>query len=340
MRSSALRGWLGYHHRPPLCVPARCLSVTTPSLSPPRSLTHPIPSSSSYLSLYRQLLRSSARFDDDVIRHFLLTHLPLTFRRHRQQHLSRHAQDSQHYQQQLAARRYVKDRIRSIIDSTPLPAPFTDPSPRIDGVAPAPPTPLLPSTTHIAFPLRLLLRHRFRSANRFLHLLQRALAGHRSSRVRLLALSYGLQGPLLPRMRAERSRRLLDPHWTARPDSFGAVPLHPLQEAAVRWGTGGEGEQGQRGDWLDAYRLMILDRCTGLDREWRRCYRQLLRLSKVPNRVQVDRVESEADGVSKESLSKEEEQMLQEWVEPARSAQRNLRLHRTRDRFTSHVAHG
>ena len=89
------------------------------------------------------------------------------------------------------------------------------------------------------------------------------------------------------------------------------------------WGVGEAGKE-QQGDWLDAYRLMILDRCTGLDRRWRRCFRLLLHLLKVPSRPERGG-NTAATVVDEDVLGEEEARMLHDWVDPSHSVHRQLR---------------
>ena len=252
----------------------------------PQTSSHPylLPSASSYLSLYRQLLRASRRFDDDVVRHFLRTHLRSTFRLHRRQHLTRHARETHHLHEQRAAQQWVKERIRCLTHSQPLPPPFV-PSPPPTNLNPT--ASILPSTSPVSFELRRLLHLRYRNAADFLRTLERAQAGNRHARIRLLALSYGFAGPVLALMQEARARRLLDPQWWEGVER--TYPLHPMQRAAVGLGMGmgaaGEEGEGKGLDWTVAYRLMALKRSEEMDREWRRALQAVLHLQRGPQRV-------------------------------------------------------
>ena len=316
---------------------SRCLSTaiqSSPEPSSPRSPSpsYAIPSASSYLSLYRHLLRLSGRFDDDVIRHWLTVHVRFAFRRHRQQHVARHVRESHRLHERRAAQQYVKDRIHALVNAQPLPAPFVATPP--DSPSPSALS-LVPTTTAVSYSLRRQLHVRYRSGLAFLRQLQRAEDGNRLARVRLLSLAYGFAGPLMGLMVEARSRLLVDPHWWE--ETQRTYPLHPMQEAAVRIGLMGSGREGEgEVDWTVAYRLMVLDRCKTMDRDWRRAFKAVLQVNQVPQRAEARQelqwdVEGEEDSEEVEGGTTQLEDAGQEplpggWVEWSHSAQRRLAL--------------
>ena len=287
----------------------------TQSPPPARQPFYSIPSPAAYCALYRRLLHSSALFRDDVIRFGLRELITSTFRAHRGKHRAMHLKQQQRAEDQEAAQRWVKDRIRAIVAAQPPPSvpPARTTAPPRDADVRS--VSLLPASTNVSHALRRLLHERFRTGERFLRLLELAHGGYHPARVRVLSLAYGLAGPQAERMQTWHRRAIADPHWAAQQRSR----LHPLQRAALDMGSGG-GDSPCGLDWVEAYRALILERCASTG-DWQRCYRVMLGVPHMPQKDDRNHPMSGKRSVKyfADARSDADATVLPHWVEAAQS---------------------
>ena len=228
----------------------------------------PIPSASTCCSVYRQLLRSVEQFEDDVCRHVLRHRIRHSFRAHRHQHQTQHERETRLQHERKHAALLVKDRVRWMTAS-PRPAAHQQYHPPAALMLPPPlplPEPLVvDSSTAVVSPeLRLRIRARFDFAQSSLRTLQQALSADRASRIAVLSFCYTAPSLVSTVMRCRHLHRFM-PHLLPASD---LAAFHPLHRFLIT--------ECQDADWVGVYRLLVAERCRGLDRDWQQLYRQVM----------------------------------------------------------------
>ena len=282
------------------------------SRSLPYSSNFPIPSAVSILSLYRALLRTAARFPDDLVRWYVVARCRTEWREHRAAHRATYQAEQQAVYEKQKARLQVKERLERIqareSDEAATRAALDM---HFDPLQLAPPRQLhiTPDTPHVSLSLHQKIHQRYKDAQQHLQLLQAAL--HHtdpptlaSSRTEVLCAVYGWRGgTVLDRLFHLRGMYLNAPNMLQPATLLALHPLHRYLVTGVRpederpvvsdgrrpavgvyewWPV--EKSDRLRGDspvcgarWMECYRLLIMQRCQVLDVQWRRAYSDMLR---------------------------------------------------------------
>ena len=326
------------------------------SVTPFASTFH-IPSASAVRSLYRALLRASARFPDDLVRLYVAARCRSDWRDHRAAHREAYQNELQAAYEQQKARLQVRERLRRIqVGQSDEAATRAALAMRFDALSEPPPHLLhmTAETPLISISLRRTMHDRFSDAQRQLQLLHNALSHADAgtlidSRTELLCAAYGWQGGrVLDRLFHLRAMYFDAPHML-RPASLLALhPLHRYLVTGVRaederpvvaaaggrrpavgvyewWPVGksdrAHGEALVSGvRWMECYRLLILQRCQVLDAQWRRACSNMLRQRQIIG--QPGEVEQAGSAVHKGKLNADERKKKVEQEKRKKSSKR------------------
>ena len=284
--------------------------------APYHSIFH-IPSTASVRSLYRVLLRTAARFPDDLVRWYVAARCRNEWREHREEHRESYQAEQQAAYEKQKARLQVRERLQRIIAGEPDQAATQAAlDMHFDPLQPVPLSQLhiTTGTPHLSIDLRRTIHQRYKDAQKLLHYLQSALLSYSTnliaSRTRVLCAAYGWQGgPVLDQLCHLRNMYLNAPNMLQPHTLLALHPLHrylvtgvrPEHERPMEARKGGrrpavgvyEGwpiEQSDRlrGEsmvsgrrWMECYRLLIMERCQCLDESWRRAYSDMLKQNQI-----------------------------------------------------------